>query len=464
MVDDEVGDMSQAGFRHDVPGTPASSWHDDRRWAGVPPLELSARDGRSLEHVVVVAAHPDDESLGAGGLLSRLLRLPDEERPRIEMVLLTAGEASHPSSPTHGREQLAARRLEESRAALDALGGAAEGVPVHWWGSADGHVEADEARWTDRLSTLVGDGSRALLVGPWRHDGHPDHDAAGRICAAAARRTGARLLEYPIWFWHRAEPHEAPWVDLRRLPLDPGTCTHKRHAVHAHASQVRPLSEEPGDETLLQPEVLAHFLGEQEVFVEAPARDETLDELHRSVAEPWGADTRWYEERKRALALAMLPARHHGRVLELGCSTGVLTRALAERCDDVLAVDSSRAAVEAARRRTEDLANVEVQQRLLPEDWPDGRYDVIVLSEVGYFLSPVDLDELVRQSANGLDRDGLVLLAHWRHPVQGWPLDGAAVHRAFEALPGWSRIAEYRDRDVELLLLGPEHRLPDPTE
>ncbi len=129
---------------------------------------------------------------------------------------------------------------------------------------------------------------------------------------------------------------------------------------------------------------------------------------------------------------------------------------------EVLAVDASAAAVAAARRRTEDLDHVEVQHRLLPEDWPDGRYDLVVVSEVGYFLSPVDLDELVRQVANGLAPDGVVLLAHWRHPVQGWPLDCAAVHRAFESLSGWSRLAEYRDRDVELLLLGPQSRMPEP--
>ncbi|WP_347208963.1 PIG-L family deacetylase [Nocardioides marinisabuli] len=452
-----------AEFRHDSPGTPASAWHEDRRWSALPLLELSARDGRRLERVVVVAAHPDDESAGAAGLMTRLLVLPDEQRPEIEVVLLTAGERSHPASPTHSRERLAELRMEESRAAVLALGGAAEQVALTCWGSADGAVADDEARWTERLATLIGDGSRTLLVGPWRHDGHTDHDAAGRICAAAARRTGARLLEYPIWFWHRAQPQDAPWVDLRRLPLDPAACTAKREAVHCHTTQVRPLSEAPGDETLLLTGMLAHFLGEQEVFVEAPARDETLDALHREVEEPWGADTRWYEERKRALALAMLPDRRHGRVLEVGCSTGVLTRELAGRCEEVLAVDSSPAAVAAARRRNDDLPHVEVQQRLLPEDWPDGRYDVVVVSEVGYFLSPVDLDSLVRQVAHGLTRDGVVLLAHWRHPVQGWPLDGAAVHRAFEALPGWSRLAQYQDRDVELLLLGPPSRMPDPT-
>ncbi|ANH39754.1 bifunctional 3-demethylubiquinone-9 3-methyltransferase/ 2-octaprenyl-6-hydroxy phenol methylase [Nocardioides dokdonensis FR1436] len=449
-------------FRHDSSGTAARTWHDDRRWAALPMLELSARDGRTLTRVVVVAAHPDDESLGAAGLMSRVLALPADQRPTVEVVLLTSGERSHPESPTHSTEVLSARRLEESRAAVLALGDGAEAVGIECWDVGDGQVADDEARWADRLSTLVGDGSRTLLVGPWRHDGHPDHDAAGRICAAVAHRTGARLLEYPIWFWHHAEPQDAPWVDLRRLPMDPVTSAAKHRAVECHTSQVRPLSDAPGDETLLLPGMLAHFLGEQEVFVEEPAHDDTLDALHREVAEPWGADTRWYEERKRALTMAMLPDRRHGRALEVGCSTGVLTRELAGRCAEVLAVDASAAAVTAARRRTEDLDHVEVQHRLLPEDWPDGRYDLVVVSELGYFLSPVDLEELVRQVANGLASDGVVLLAHWRHPVQGWPLDCAAVHRAFESLSDWSRLAEYRDRDVEMLLLGPQSRMPEP--
>ena len=455
--------VSPARFRHDSPGTPASTWHEDRRWTALPPLELSARDGLALERVLVVGAHPDDESLGTAGLMTRLLLLPDDQRPSLEVLLLTAGEHSHPSSPTHTPSELAARRLEESRAATLALGERADRVEVTCWDVGDGRVDEHEADLTDRLADLVGDGRRTLLVGPWRHDGHPDHDAAGRVCAAVARRTGARLLEYPVWFWHRAEPQDAPWVDMRGLRLNPAACAAKRRAVACHTSQVQPMSDRPGDETLLLPEVLAHFLGDQEVYAEAPAHDATLDQLHREVAEPWGADTRWYEERKRALVLAMLPERRHGRILELGCSTGVLTQDLADRCEEVLAVDASGVAVEAARRRTEHLENVEVQQRLVPEDWPDGRYDVVVVSEVGYFLSPADLDEVARQVAHGLTRDGVVLLAHWRHPVEGWPLDGADVHRTFEGIGGWDRLAQYVDRDVELLLLGPPSRMPDPA-
>ena len=230
-----------------------------------------------------------------------------------------------------------------------------------------------------------------------------------------------------------------------------------------HRSQVAGLSELAGDEPLLGHDLLAHFLCPQELFVEAGPSDLALDRLHRDEAEPWGADTRWYEERKRSLLLAMLPDRELGRVLELGCSTGVTSRALAARCRELVAVEASEAAVATARSRLADLGGVEVQHRRIPGEWPAGSFDAVVVSEVGYFLDPESLERTVAAVAGSLADDGVVLLCHWRHPVAGWVLDGADVHAAFEADPRWTRLAAYVDRDVELLLLGPPGRLPEPT-
>jgi LmbE family N-acetylglucosaminyl deacetylase/SAM-dependent methyltransferase len=445
-------------FRHDRPGVPAARWWGHPGRADVRDLDLVDRDDDPVRRVVAVAAHPDDQTLGAGGLLAAVAALPGIE---VSVVVLTDGEASHPRSPTHAPDQLAAVRREECRHALDQLG---PGLAATHLGVADGEVAAAEESCTDRLTELVGDGRGVLLLAPFRHDGHPDHEAAGRVAAAAASRTGARLLEYPVWFWHWAQPEEAPWASFVRFTLDPAALDAKRRAVTEHRSQVAGLSDRAGDEPLLGESLLEHFLCPQELYVEAPAADLALDRLHEESAEPWGADRRWYEERKRGLLLAMLPDRELGRVLELGCSTGVTSQALAGRCRELVAVDSSAAAVRTARARLAGRRGVKVQQSDLPDDWPEGRFDAVVVSEVGFFLAPSALERTVAAVRSSLAGDGVVLLCHWRHPVAGWVLDGADVHGAFLREPAWTTLAQYVDDDVEMLLLGRAGRLPAPTE
>ncbi|WP_432477759.1 PIG-L family deacetylase [Nocardioides sp. GXQ0305] len=442
-------------FRHDVAGTPAAAW--DPIVEGLPRRDVLVDGaGVPVERVVVVSAHPDDETLGAGGLLARASH---GSEAGISVIALTSGEGSHPGSPTNSRDMLAARRRREGREALEQLG---RGITLEYWRLADGGVAAVEQACVERLTDHVGDGRRTLLVAPWRHDGHPDHEAAGRAAAAAAVRTGARLLEYPVWAWHWLTPDPGDWTTAVALPLDRRELQRKQHATACHRSQVAPLSELPGDETLLGPDVLAHFARPVEVFLAEPADDPALDRLHVGGAEPWGADVRWYEERKRALTLAVLPRRRFDRVLDVGCSTGVTTRALAERCRRLVAVDRSAAAVRTSRQRLADLEHVSVEQRQLPEEWPDGSFDLVVVSEVGYFLSPAALDRLVERVVGSLAPSGVVLLCHWRHPVVGWVLDGETVHGAFGAAVPGERLASYDDRDVSILLLGPGDQMPDP--
>ena len=443
--------MTRPVFTHDGAGTAAADWEADTRWADRPPLTL---DG--VRRVVVVAAHPDDESLGAGGLLATA----HERGITVDLVLLTAGELSHPSSPTHPREVLAERRLAESQAALRAV---APGAATTRMAIGDGTVSDYEAAVAARLVDLIGDGAGTLLAAPWRRDGHPDHEAAGRAAATAACRTDATLVEYPVWWWHWGVPAEAPWPAVRTLRLTAQARAGKHRAIAAHSSQVLPLSVHPGDEVLLHPGFLAHFHGSVEVYlVEAP-EDTALDDLHRAEADPWGVDERWYEQRKRELTLAMLPRRSFARGIEVGCSTGALAERLAERCDDLIAVDSSPAAVEAARRRLGHHDHVRVECRRVPLDWPAVTVDLAVVSETAYFLSPGELRDLVVRVQDSLAPGGVVLLCHWRHRIDGWVPDAAQVRGAFTA-DGRLRVqATYGDRDVEIVLLATGDALPEPT-
>lgn len=439
-------------FTHDGPGTRAEEWQRHPRWATPPVLELT-NEGEPCTRLVVVAAHPDDESLGAGGLIAAA----HEAGLAVYVVLLTAGEASHPDSPTTDRQALAKRRLAEAEHALGVL---APGAPLVFLGARDGDVEAIVEGVTTSLVDLVGDGRRTLLAAPWTGDGHPDHEAAGRAAAAAARRTGARLLQYPIWMWHHLDPDRAPWDRMRRLDLSGELLARKTLAIHAHGSQVRPLSDQPGDEVLLPAGVLAHFATRVEHFVTEDAADDALDELHRTSPDPWGVDERWYEERKRLLTLAALPRRRFRRALEVGCSRGALAEDLAGRCEQVVAVDSSPAAVAQAGRRLRDVPGTSVLELDVPDGWPDGLFDLVVVSESGYFLSPAQLDGLVERIRESLTEDGVVLLCHWRHPVTGWVLDGGQVHERFRDSPLPPQAATYQDPDVEIVVLCPPEHWP----
>lgn len=412
------------GFTHSEAGTPETRWRERPEWDRAVPLAHPA--GTGAQRVVVVAAHPDDETLGAGGLM----RLAAEAGLEVVVVLLTDGEGSHPRSPTTRPSELARRRVRESHEALRGL--APEGT-LHRLGLPDGSVEDHEDTVVTALVDVVGEeGARTLLVSPWRWDGHCDHDAAGRAAAVAAWRTGAALWEYPVWLWHWCDPADAPWQALRVLALPEAVRQAKGAAVGLHRTQVTALSAANGDEPVLHQGMLAHFQREFEVFVSAgPARDDALERLHESAADPWEVRTSWYEQRKRHVTLGALPHRRYSRALEVGGSVGALAAELSRRCDELVVVDESASATRAARgslHETDGTCSVNVERCSVPEEWPDGIFDLVVVSEVGYFLSPDRLRRLVARVESALAEDGAVVLCHWRHPVRGWPLDGARVH------------------------------------
>jgi LmbE family N-acetylglucosaminyl deacetylase len=434
-------------FHHDRPGTPAASWTP--YLTSAPQVDLPATRRR----VIVVGAHPDDETLGAGGLLHAAARAGR----LVEVVTATAGEASHPHSPTHPPERLAAVRRDELRRATGLL---APDARVTCLDLPDGDVAAHEEELVAALVATIGtDGAEVLLCASWRGDGHPDHEAVGRAAAIAAHRTDALLWEYPVWLWHWGGPEDLPGEHVGRLPLDAASASAKRAAVDAHGSQVRPLSDAPGDEVLLGPDLLAHVDRDLEVFLTGgpdDADDDVLDRVHQERPDPWAVDSS-YERRKRALTLASLPREHYPAALEVGCSVGALAVDLAARCDRLLAIDSSPTALDLARRRTTHTTGLELRLARVPGEWPHGRYDLVSVSEVGYFLSPARLAELVRLCLDSLSDDGHLLLCHWRHQPVGWPLAGPAVHDVFvdAVLAAGGRVlVDHQEPDFLLHVLG----------
>jgi LmbE family N-acetylglucosaminyl deacetylase len=236
-------------------GPSESAWAASGRLACIRPMELP-----DVDQVIVVAPHPDDEVLGCGGILRRL-------RARgcvVETCAVTDGEAFAGRPTPSAAANIRLIRTEESGIAAARLGlGDHRRVRL---GLPDGDVAPHQDRVSEYLSPRVGPGT--LVLAPWRHDGHPDHDACGRAAVAAVSDTGAVLLEYLVWAWHWADPEgeDLPWSACRRLTLDRRGTAAKRWATTAFRSQTRPHTS-PGGLPVLPPVVLRRFWRPYEVFV-----------------------------------------------------------------------------------------------------------------------------------------------------------------------------------------------------
>ncbi|HWG61512.1 MAG TPA: SAM-dependent methyltransferase [Streptosporangiaceae bacterium] len=172
-----------------------------------------------------------------------------------------------------------------------------------------------------------------------------------------------------------------------------------------------------------------------------------FDRMYARSPDPWGLRSRWYEGRKYALTMAMLPREQYADAFEPGCSVGVLTAMLAKRCDRLLACDVAAAAVNAAAERTAALPGVLVEQRSLPDGWPGGEFDLIVFSELLYYFAGHDLDRVVELAALALRPGGTLLAVHWRHPVADYPSTGDEVHEVLAARGGLALLVQHREPD-----------------
>jgi SAM-dependent methyltransferase len=131
-------------------------------------------------------------------------------------------------------------------------------------------------------------------------------------------------------------------------------------------------------------------------------------------ADPWHFRTSDYEQAKYRRSLEALPPRRFGSAFEVGCSIGVLTQLLAPRCNALLGVDIVEQPLGAARAACADQPWVRFQRMQVPGDWPDEVFDLIVLSEVLYFLSRREVGAVAERVRSTLDPNGLVLLVNWR--------------------------------------------------
>jgi LmbE family N-acetylglucosaminyl deacetylase len=238
-------------------GTSESEWRLSTALGEVAEFTLPACD-----LAVVVAPHPDDETLALGGTITMLL----DSGATVLVVTASDGAASHPGSTTMSVQNLRRIRENESRAAVRVLGEGRRGNAINLQlGLSDGTLRAHEEELSDRLLRILA--PNVICFATWEHDGHPDHEAVGRAAREACERVGATLLEFPVWTWHWATPDEPsiPWDRARRVTLNAQAHCVKQRAVQCYQSQIYPLSGEAGDEAVVAPHDLLHFERDFEV-------------------------------------------------------------------------------------------------------------------------------------------------------------------------------------------------------
>jgi LmbE family N-acetylglucosaminyl deacetylase len=209
---------------------PAPSGTSERAWARhlFRRSEWSPADGPLL----VVAPHPDDEIMGAGGLIHTWAGMGRS----VTVLSVTDGEAALPE-----REHLDLIRRDELKEALRKL--SATHVSVVRLGLPDGRVADFQKKLRGAILSLIEPGM--TMIAPYERDGHPDHDVVGGVCCEIAKTHGIPLARYPIWTWHRSDPTEFHEVSWGRFPLDSEARRAKTHALQCFMSRLQPDLPEP---------------------------------------------------------------------------------------------------------------------------------------------------------------------------------------------------------------------------
>lgn len=231
----------------------------------LPVVDLQSLVGE--QPVLVLAPHPDDESLGCGGLIAQC----QAQGRDVHVVVLTDGSGSHPRSQEFPAARLAALRMAEARAAIRTLG-----LPedrITFLGLCDGQMPVKGKLFHDVVARIIEQG-RACRAGTicttWLYDPHHDHYVTFHIGREVAQEIGARLLCYPVWGWTIPANAWLPAMPVSGSRLDIAHHLKMKHqAIACHLSQITDLIQDDPTGFRLSPEVLSIFDWPFEVFSEA---------------------------------------------------------------------------------------------------------------------------------------------------------------------------------------------------
>jgi SAM-dependent methyltransferase len=277
---------------------------------------------------------------------------------------------------------------------------------------------------------------RTLVIAP------PDSRAA-----AGAHDGGSILLEYAPF---QAESS----IDWRRMRLLAPTLAglREKQAVLCRLDRSRAATSHRCVAEFVQIPAQPDLAARIENFVIPPRPHTDIASPFDAMIEdghddPWQLDTSPYERRRLELLLACLGRPHYERVLEIGCATGQLSVALGKRATEVIAMDASPRALAVARDRAGS-DGIRWVLGAAPQNLPDVDADLVVLSEIGYFLDGPDLLATLRHARNHLRPHGEIVLANWRRPTENIPLDGNTVQAQAASMLDLPRRAHYEDADL----------------
>ena len=226
------------------------------------------REALENRSFIVIAPHPDDESLGCGGLITDACR----QGLRGKVVIVSDGAGSHPNSKAYPSNRLTSLREEEAKRAGAVLGLKPEDILFLRLPDRFVSFEGEEA---ERAIGAIVDGVRAIGAGSmfvsWRHDPHCDHQASYEIARQVQDRVGVvRLFEYVVW-GHTLPPSTevGPIHSGFKIRIDGETLEKKRRAIAAHRSQTTDLIDDDPSGFLFTQMDLAQFDRPYEFFLES---------------------------------------------------------------------------------------------------------------------------------------------------------------------------------------------------
>ncbi|REA63660.1 PIG-L family deacetylase [Dyadobacter luteus] len=237
----------------------------EHRFAEIKPV-LAGTFGSSL----IIAPHPDDETLGCGGTVALLL----QAKIPVSFLFVSDGTMSHPNSKKYPAPRLRTLRESEAKHAVQLLGG--HSSEAYFLAFPDRHVPDLDSPYFEAAVRLVieriGQRRSESIFVPWQNDPHPDHRATYQILQAAVSRMNRkpRLIQYPVWLWEMGSPNDMDLIAQMSLySVDiTQTLDKKMAALWAHQSQITDLIDDDAQGFRLSKEMIAHFSSPREIFFE----------------------------------------------------------------------------------------------------------------------------------------------------------------------------------------------------
>ena len=415
------------------------SGHIDSKQLLGAPLIATEQLGKQMGTSLVLAPHPDDESLGCGGLIQYLV----SQNEQVYVCLVTSGDASHPNSIKYAAEKLADLREKEAIAACKFLG--IDATHIIFLRAPDSLLEnlkhKEKFSLILKLAKILEELKISSLILPWRRDPHPDHKESYELGRRAVEifENDIQLIEYPIWLWKNSQIEDWPIrgeVAVFRLDIQE-MLPKKIKAIYAHKSQTSDLIQDDPEGFILNEDLLAPFFTPFEFYFfeknkEMPSLSEDyFDALYSNNSDPWNFRSSAYEKQKYETINAFLKDRTYKNGLELGCSIGIHTSYLAAHCDNLLAIDISEEAIITAKN-SNDLPNVHFEKMDMIKDFPKGPFQFISMCELGYYFNRETLMSLYTDISENLSENGNLLMVHWTSYVREYPLNGNSVHELFQ--------------------------------